>query len=94
MKEDKERLLKNVKMKCRIEKIKQDNEILDNVKENVFEIYNLELKFIVRRYSKLSQIIENSNCSNDEKFELHKYINNAHSKVMQEKKNLYSAMLE
>ena len=80
-------------MECQLEKIKQDNEILDFIKENIFEIYNLELKFIVRRYGKLSQIIENSNCSDNEKCEMLNFINKAHSKVMQEKKNLYSATL-
>lgn len=94
MEEEKKRLLKNIKMQCRIETIKQDNEVLDFIEENIFEIYSLEPKFIVRRYSRLKQIVESSNCLDNEKCEMLNFISKAHSKLIEEKKNIYSALLE
>lgn len=73
---DKQRLEKAVSYR-----VKKDLELLEKIKQDLSIIYTLDEYKICKHISRLRNLIYKSNLSNDEKFEMLKFVNSAIPKV-------------
>ena len=79
-------LYKNEMDKQRLEKavsyrVKKDLELLEKIKQDLSIIYTLDEYKICKHISRLRNFIHKSNLSNEEKFEMLKFVNSAIPKV-------------
>lgn len=75
-KRDKQNLEKAVSYR-----VKRDLELLEKIKQDLSIIYTLDEYKICKHISRLRNLIYKSNLSNDEKFEMLKFVNSAIPKV-------------